>query len=477
MYLDVLLVDPAVSMKKRYSHFSIAGNKGPSWGLAFMAAVARREGYSADLLDLNITGLEEKSFRRYLAKWRPRIVGLTASTLGVSDAAAVASIVKQVLPDTLTILGGSHVSAVPEETLKNYSQFDLAGIGEGELTLLDLLDVSPSSDGDFSQIDGLAWRDGEEISLSSRRQLIPDLDWLPQPAMDLFPHLGKYYLPALFSVKMQPAVGITTTRGCPGVCTFCANNLIHGRKVRYHNLEFVFEWIGKMVHDYGIREIQLMDDTFTSSNDYVVGFCERLLNSDMNIVWNCLVSARTFEEDTLKLMKRAGCWQMSLGIESANKEILRRMKKGITVEQVDRVVNLAHSIGIATKGFFIMGFPGETHETMQETMDLAMRLPIQDFSMSIFVPYPGTPARKNIERFGTLEESWDKMSSLNVNFVPHGFTREELLTINRASYRKFYFRISIILAYLRRMTSPASAFIMVKGLIGLVLGFLRPTKY
>jgi radical SAM superfamily enzyme YgiQ (UPF0313 family) len=475
--LDLLLMDPPVSLQKRYSIFSSGGNKNPAWGLVFIASVAKREGYRVAIQDLNVTGLDIESFRNFLLTTKPRIVGITASSLGVSDAAQVATIVKQTLPDTLTILGGSHVSAVPEQTLLRYPQFDLGAIGEGEITTLELLRVSSPSPEDFSKINGLAWRNRDNIMFSSPRQLITDMSWLPELAMELLPHLGKYYSPPIYSLKLEPAVAITWTRGCPNRCTFCSNNLIHGCSVRYHSVDYLMNWIHKMIKDYDIREIQFMDDTFTANPEYVAKFCERLIRSKTKIAWNCATRVNTLTEELVQLMARTGCWQISIGIESGNKEILRRMKKGISLKQVDNVIRWARTAGINVKGFFMMGFLGETHETLRETIDLAMKLPIQDLSMSIFVPYPGVSARKNIEEFGSFEENWDDMSSLNVNFVPHGFTREELLRINRAVYRKFYFRPRIVLAYLRRMRNPRFMLSLFKGFMNLMWSIFRSTKY
>jgi len=476
MFIDLLLIDPPLSMTKRYGPFGPCGSKSFHSGLAYIAAVARREGFKVKILDMGVTTFDTNELEQYLLTCRPRIVGLTATTIAVSDAARVAGIVKKILPDTLTVIGGPHISCAPEATIKRYPEFDIGVIGEGEITMLELLSLSNPLKGDFSKIDGLIWRDDNGISFSKPRELIKDLDWLPLPAVDLFPDLKSSYIPPYFSVKRTPAVTVMTTRGCPGKCTFCTN-AIHGRVIRQYSLDYLFEYTYLLTQKYGIKEFQINDDTFTVNRRRVIEFCQRLIDEKIDLTWSCLSRVSGITLEMLELMKKAGCWQIGYGIESGDQEMLNSLKKGIKLEQVRKTIEMTKQAGISIKGFFMMGLPGETHESLKKTLDLALKLPIDDMALTIFTPYPGTPAYQNIQRYGTFIEDWDTMTTLNASFVANGFTREELIKINQTTYRKFYFRPRIIWSYLKRMTSIRFIVIMAKGLYGLLSTLFVKKKY
>jgi radical SAM superfamily enzyme YgiQ (UPF0313 family) len=467
MSIDLLLIDPPLSMTKRYGHFALCGNKSFSYGLGYIAAVARREGFKVKILDMGVTEMDNNSFVNYLLTHSPRIVGLTATTIAISDAAKIAGIAKETLQDVLTVIGGSHISCTPKATILRYPEFDIGVIGEGEITMLELLNQTNPLTTDFSKIDGLSWRDGEQVYYSRTRELIKDLDWLPFPALDLLPDLQSSYIPAYFSVKRTPASGFITTRGCPGRCTFCANS-IHGRRIRQFSLDYMFELIYILTKQYGIKELQILDDTFTVNRKRVIALCERLIHENIDITWSCSARVNGITKEMLEIMKRSGCWQICYGIESGDEAMLKKIKKNITIEEVHRTVNMTKKAGIKIKGFFMMGFPEETRESMKKTLNLAMNIPIDDLSLTIFTPYPGTPSYNDIQKYGTFTENWDSMTTLNASFVAKGFSRDELTKLNRATYRKFYFRPRIVFSYLQRISGIKFIVIIVKGLFGLL---------
>jgi radical SAM superfamily enzyme YgiQ (UPF0313 family) len=473
MAIDLLLVDPPTSQKKRYGSFALCGNRAPSYGLMHIASVARNEGFKTKILDMAVTEMDDSSFKQYLLTERPRILGVTAATLAVSDAARVCKIAKNTIPDILTVLGGHHISSVPEATLLRYPEFDIGVIGEGEMTMLDLLKLTNPLKDDFTTIKGLAFRNGNQVSLSEPRELIQDLNSLPLPAIDLLPDLKTNYIPTLFSVKRTPAVLLMTTRGCPGRCTFCTN-VIHGRRIRQFSVDYLFELIYLLTRQYGIKELQIFDDTFTANRNRVIEFCERLIREDIDLTWSCLARVNGVNTEMLNLMKRAGCWQICYGVESGDEAMLKKIKKDISLDQVRKAIDLTKEAGICTKGFFIIGFPGETRESLKKTLDLALSLPLNDLALTIFTPYPGTQAYSDIinnrAEYGTFTGDWDSMTALNASFVAKGFTKDELIKINRDTYRNFYFRPRIFLSYLHRMSGWKFLVIVAKGAYGL----LRP---
>ena len=471
MGLDLLLVDPAVGLTKRYDeNFGACGNRAPSWGLCFIAAVARQEGFKVAIVDENIPA-EAARLRSVLRDDRPRIVGITAATLSVSDAARVASAAKSENPGCLTVLGGAHVSSVPETTLERYAQFDVGVLGEGERSMLDLLRAGDFGPKRLAAMPGLAFRSGWGVVRSPRREIMPSLGEMPLPAMDLLPDLSRCYTPPAFSVSRAPALGLVVTRGCPGECTFCSNNLIHGRRTRYHSVDFVLELIKRLRVDYGIREIQFMDDTFTANRAYIKEFCERLIRGRWGLRWSCATRITTVDRETLSAMRRAVCWQVCYGIESGDPDMLEKIQKRVGLERIRETVSTTRELGISMKGFFIMGFPGETERSLSRTERLALELPLDDLSVSLFVPYPGTAAYDEIladPSLGEFHEDWDNMTSLRVNFVPRGFTRLELLRRSRTLFRRFYFRPRIVKSYLARLSSPAAIPVFARGVWSLL---------
>ncbi len=468
MSIDLLLIDPPLSMRKRYGHFALAGGKEPAIGLCFIAAVARREGFKVKILDMDIAEMDDLSFREYLLTNNPRIVGITATTIAISDAAGVAKTIKDTLPESLTVIGGPHLSCAPDATIFRYTNFDAGVIGEGELTILDLLKTSDLSAKDFSNIKGLVWQEDGKAYFSEHREPIKDLDWLPLPALDLLPDLKTSYIPTYFSVKHTPASGINTSRGCPGRCTFCSNN-VHGRKIRYHSMVYILKWIEMLVNDYGMKEVQIMDDTFTANRRRVNELCELLNNANFNLSWSCDSRVNGMTPELLCTMKKAGCWQICFGVESGDEEIIKSINKDIKIETVHKAVNMAKEAGLNVKCFFMMGFPKETRETLQKTRELILSLPIDDLSFTVFTPYPGTPSYKDIQKYGTFNEDWDEMTTLNATFVANGFTYDELIDINRATYRKFYFRPRIVWSYLKRISDLKFFLIIARGVTGLIL--------
>lgn len=467
MSIDLLLIDPPLSMSKRYGHFAICGSKSPQLGLCYIAAAVRREGFNVKILDMDLTKMGDDSFREYLLKEKPRVVGTTATTIAISDAARVAQVAKDTLPGVCTIVGGPHLSCTAEATMLRYPQFDIGVIGEGELTVIDLLNLPDPLKGSYSEINGLVWRSGDKVAYSKPRELIQDVNWLPLPAVDLVPDLESNYIPPYFSVYRTPSVVFMTTRGCPSKCTFCTN-AIHGNRIRRFSLDYLFEMLYLYTGKYGIKEVSILDDSFTINKQFVIDFCERLIRENIDLTWSCLTRINSVSPDLLSVMKRAGCWQISYGIESGDNEMLKKIKKGITVEQVREAVSMTKRSGIKVKGFFIMGFAEETHESLKKTLDLAIDLPIDDMSLTIFTPYPGTPAHADIHKYGEFNEDWDAMTTLNASFIPSGFSRDELLKLNHATYRKFYFRPRIFFSYLRRISEFKFIFIMLKGMIGLL---------
>jgi len=313
--------------------------------------------------------------------------------------------------------------------MERFQVFDIAVVGEGELTLVELLHVLHANQ-PLASVAGLVIRDGETLRATGRRPFITDLDSLPFPAWDLLEGFPQCYLPAPFKVRQLPAATLVTSRGCPNTCIFCDRS-VFGASCHAYSADYVVRQMVELQRRYGIREFSFEDDTFITFKTRLKEICSRLIDLRLDLSWSCLGRVNHVTAENLALMRRAGCWQISYGIESGSPEILSLINKRVSLDQVRQAVQLSRKAGIRSKGFFILGHPGETRATLRMTSDFALELPLDDISVSLMTPFPGTELYRRAAEFGTFDPDWGRMSLLNVVFVPHGLTAEDLLALRR----------------------------------------------
>lgn len=443
-------------MEERYGSLAGAGSCLPTLGILFLAAVTRRHGFPTVLSDasaLSLTGVE--LLQRVEAE-QPDVLGLSATTFSIFHAAAFAALAKGKFPGMTVIIGGPHVSAAPHETMERFPVFDVAVLGEGETTIIDLLEALDAN-ASFAEIPGIVLRRGKELVTTERRKFLADLDQLPYPAWDLLEGFPERYLPAPFKVRKMPAASLVTSRGCPNQCIFCDRS-VFGTSCHAFSADYVVGMLRHLVDNFGIREFSFEDDTFITFKKRLVAICQGIIDLGIEVSWTCLGRVNGVDKETLELMRRAGCWQISFGIESGCQEILAAIHKNVTLEQIEKAVALCRDAGILSKGFFIVGHPGETSETLTRTFDFAMKLPLDDISVTMLTPFPGTEIYARAAEFGEFDSDWSRMNLLNTVFIPHGLTREELELTQRRMLRKFYLRPRIVMGYFKRLVAnPAMA--------------------
>lgn len=301
-------------MEERYGKLASAGNTMPSLGLLSLAAVVREHGFKPAIIEACSLGLSYKETLEQIIAVAPRYVGLTATTVSIYPAARLAEVLKARMPQVRIILGGPHLTAVPEKTMKLFPAFDIGVVGEGEETLIELLEVDQAG-GDLRQVPGLIIRKGEATQRTGVRPYIRDLDDLPFPAWDLLPGFPGAYRPTPMRFKQLPAAVLVTTRGCPYRCIFCDRS-VFGNRSRSFSPEYVLEMI-RVLHDrYSVREIVFEDDTMFVFKKNLAALCEMLLREGWGISWSCLGRVNSVDSELLALMKQAGCWQIGYGIES-----------------------------------------------------------------------------------------------------------------------------------------------------------------
>lgn len=419
-------------------------NTMPSLGLLGLAAVVREAGWEPHVVEAGALGLSLGETARLVVSKDPAVLAVRASTVSVVNGARLAAMVKEAAPHVTVVLGGPHVSAVPAETMERLPVFDFGVVGEGELTLVELLSVLDGG-GDPAGIRGLVFVKGGETVVTGRRPYIEDLDGLPMPAWDLLDGFPGAYRPPLLSYRALPAASLVTSRGCPYGCTFCDRS-VFGRRYRGFGAAYVASMAERLVTAYGVRHILFYDDLFSVSKDRLVEVCRRLrpLAEGHGLTWSCDARVESVTAGTLAQMKAAGCWEIAYGVESGSQEILDRVAKGTRLEEVERAVRLTHEAGIKVKGLFMMGHPGETPRTIRMTVELARRLPFDHINISRFTPYPGTAVYREASRWGEFREDWERMNAMTAVFVPRGFTEASLTRAYRRAILDFYVRPSVL---------------------------------
>lgn len=410
----VLLINPPF-YRLMNSHFN-----GLSLGLGYIAAVLSKEGYEVKIYNADYESSEEyadqrKIFESYdnyieilsnlnhplwlevkenIESFSPGIIGVTMLTGTYKSVENVARIAKELNKNMGVVVGGTHPTVLPEETIKN-EYFDYVVRGEGEYTFLDLVKGVGIED-----IHGLTYiNKGGEIVNNPDRGFIEDLDSIPFPSRDLY----------LNDTRYMDYGHIMTGRGCPFECTFCASKKVWKRYVRFRSSENVVEEV-KHVHDkYGTNFFYFVDDTFTMNKKRTKKICELLNESDLNISWICDTRLDTIDEELLRVMKESGCVRVKIGVESGSERILKKVKKKITKKQIRDSVSLIKKVGIDFTVYLMIGFPTETNEEVRETLKLARELDPTYCSLSILAPYPGTEIYDDIVGSGVTlpKEHWE----------------------------------------------------------------------
>lgn len=451
----IVFTSPPLTIRERYGVDRQSGGETMPLGLASLAAVTRKEGYTTSIVDSEVLGLTIEMACDAILKHEPDVVGFTAVTVSVHNAAAVASLIKQKRPSVTTLIGGHHFTAVPKETMDLFPSFDIGVIGEGETTIVELLDALKGNR-KLQDVKGLCLRDGRDYILTGPRERIQDLDTLPPFAWDLLPKIDEYYCPPVHTVKRLPATNLVTSRGCPSQCIFC-DRTVYGNRGTAYSAARVLEMMKDLKENYGIREIQFRDDNFTVFRKRLIELCGLLKESKLDIVWSCAGRVDMVTPEILKMMKEAGCWQIWYGVESGSQKVLDTIKKGTKIEGIRQAVEWTRDAGINPCGFFIIGHPGETHETAKETIKFALSLPITETHATFMTPFPGSDLYKNHQLYGTFEftdnNDWKKLNAWRPVFMPHGLTKDDLIYYSNEFHKRFFFRPRIILSYLFKIRS------------------------
>ncbi len=418
----------------------------PSLGLLSLAAVLREKGYLVKIVESASLGLSFPQTLEEILQEKPDYVGLTCTTASVENAFQIARALKESHPNLRIFVGGPHITALPQESFRRCPSFDYGVIGEGERAFPELLEALESR-GDLKKVPSAVFREGAEIFVNLRRKFIENLDRLPFPAYDLLPFFPRRYKPPFLNYLQGPTASFTSSRGCPQGCTFCDRS-VFGNRYRYFSEGYLVELIVYLRRKYKVRHLIFTDDQFAASKVRLLRFCEKLLKENLKIRWNCDARVDSLDEETLKLMKRAGCWMISYGIESGSQEILDGLEKGIKLEEAEKTVRLTKKAGIRAKGLFMIGYPEETEGTLQKTLNFILRCRFDEVNLSILTPYPGTEIYKKLRGHPGFVEDWSRMNSLNLLWRTEKLSEDSLERGYRRIIKSFYMRPGVTFAYL-----------------------------
>jgi len=371
----------------------------PPLGISYVAAAFEAAGCEVRIFDYIISCYSREKLATQLAEFQPDAVGAGSVTMNFYDAQRILRDVKDINPEVMTMMGGPHVSFTVEETLNTYPEIDVIFVGEADDTIIEFARSFLRKD-QWKSIKGIAYRDGDSIVNNGRRDFIMDVDRIPFPARRLLP-ISRY---RAFGFP----VSMITGRGCPHGCIFCLGRKMVGAKVRRRSSQFVLDEIEQII-SMGFERINIADDLFASDTQRVKDICNGIRERNLKFAWSAFARVDTVNQEMFDVMAAAGCDSISFGMESGDPEMLKRVRKGITLSQAAEAVRICKNSGMMPHASFMVGLPGETKETLRQTDEFARSLDIL-FGYHYLAPFPGTTLCEKVGNYDLeiLTRDWSK---------------------------------------------------------------------
>lgn len=441
---NVLLINPV------YEHLTTVL---PPLGLAYIAATLEKNGVSVAILDANAYKMGEREIIRRIRSIEPNIIGITTQTALMENIGSLSEMIKREAPNHLLVFGGPHATVRPDECIEKYNA-DAVVRGEGEYTFLEVCQKYNGEGHSLNGILGVCYEEDGRIIHNKHRAFITTLDELPFPAYHLLP-MTKY---KTLGTTRKPFAPVLTSRGCPGKCMYCTKS-IFGNRFRARSAGNVLEELRELVDKYHIREFDILDDAFSVDIERAEKICDAMIREKIDIPWRLSNGIRVdfFTEKLAKKLKSAGCYQISFGVESGDDEVLKKIGKEVTTNQIRTAFKITQKLGIETTGFFMLGLPFDTVETMGKTIKFALELDPGFVQFTITTPLPGTKLWRWVEsNCGTLSK--DVYNSLDffgeqTCFETENFTKKDVEKLYRNAYHSFYYRPTYIIKRLFKIRS------------------------
>jgi len=445
-----------------------ASGKYPSLGLGYLAAVLERDGHVVDYIDMDALDMGHEALEGIIKKLSPDVMGITCTSSTLAQVKEVAKVVRSISPNCFIVVGGSHLGIYPEETLRS-ELFDAGIQGEGEGAILDLMRTL-ENDKDLSNVRGAIYRHSGKVIVNEPALPIMNLDELPFPSYHLMP-MDRYYCP---TAVRHPFMTMISSRGCPFNCFFC-HRASHNRLYRKRNPVKVVDEIEYLVNKYAIGEILFQDEEFTLDKKHVIGICNEIIRRKLNILWDCKSRVDTVDREMLFKMRAAGCDRIHYGVESGDQKILNVLRKGITLDQVRRTLELTKEAGITILAYFMIGTPGESLESIRRTIEFSKELDPEYAQYAITTAFPGTDLYKFAMENGFVKEDVWRQYTLGETeiqplpyFETEEYDTEDLENIVRNAYRSFYLRPKYITKRIMTLRSKRELLHGLRGFVALV---------
>jgi anaerobic magnesium-protoporphyrin IX monomethyl ester cyclase len=355
-------------------------------GLYYIGAVLKENQYDVEILNWHDIYKTPHKIEETLREKKPDVIGFSIVHANRWGGIDISRMAKRIFPETKVVFGGIGATFLWEHLIRHFKEIDFAVLGEGEYSFLNLIQCLEKGDNEgIKKIKGIAFRDGTRIVKTEKAEEIQDLDKLPMPSKYFdFQHLS-------------------SSRGCPANCTFCGSPQFWGRKVRFHSPEYFVEQL-EQLYRRGITFFYISDDTFTMKKDRVIEICKKINEKDLKITWFSISRVNFVDEEMLYWMRMAGCIQISYGVESGSEKIRNMLNKNIRTDDIKRAFALTTKYGILSRAYFIYGSPGESHETIQETIDLIHEIKPLSTIFYILDIFPGTALYEDFKRRTKLND-------------------------------------------------------------------------
>ena len=447
-------------------------------GLGYLAAHIR-ERHEVSLLDCEANNMDVGGLADRVERFKPDVIGFQMYSSDRTVVRSYLTRLSRMAIRPVVVAGGPHPSSVPREILDEFApHIDYAFAGEAEIAFSRFLSALEGKSADppgLADVPGLIWRDRGQVRVNPS-YFHPELDDLGTPAWDLLKPGSYPHAPYAAFTRHLPVTLVTASRGCPNRCTFCAAGYLSGHRIRYRSPEAIVDEIEFLKNKHGIKEIQFADDNLTADPDVVSRLCEIMIERRLDVPWSCPNGVRldTLSRELLQAMKRSGCYSLAVGIESGSKRLLAKIHKGISLERVPATLEMIRDAGIRTVGYFILGLPTETREERNQTISLALSLPLDLANFMLYCPLPGTPLYDEVAGTGRfIDAQWYNFSS--VIHVPEYTTRAALKWDQRSAFLRFYLRPRQLSLLMKNARSRSHLGYMLKRINRWLVGLSRPS--
>ena len=378
--VDLLLIKPPYYDEGGELDLTTSLEMMPPLGLGYVAAACKN--FSTAIIDIEAKRIKSKEIGDYIKKYNPKVVGITVMSSTVEQAKIIANEVKKI-SNIKIIIGGPHAVLDPESLI---DIGDYIVCGEAEIMINSLLDYIIKNKGNINNIKNVAFRKGNKI-IYTKKELIKDLNLLEFPKRELWDKNNYFH----FFAKNKPCTSIITSRGCPYQCIYCTPIY---RTLRRRSVNNVIEEIKEIILKFGIHDMEFFDETFNLPENWVIEFCNKIKEEGIKISWRARCRPDLISEESVKKMKEAGCYMISMGVESANDKTLKFFNKNYTLEQIKKAIKIIKSNKIELHGYFIIGSPTESRAETYNTVNFAISQPFDYAIFSILTPQPNTPLMK-----------------------------------------------------------------------------------